>query len=153
MYTNHQIDKEKYTVGQRLAKARGDLKISQAEMATRGCVSKLTQGKYERDVTSPTAHYLRMIEPLGVDILWVLTERTGEWPEPEEQHLLSLWRQADLHTQQAIWRVLDSKPAAHAVLSTAVDKSESIPRQVFKGNVGNVIDRNEGAITQTFGKK
>lgn len=66
------------TIGARLAEERKRLGHSQTTLGTSAGVSKVTQFKYERDETSPTADYLARAGEMGVDVLYVVTGRRGK---------------------------------------------------------------------------
>lgn len=115
--------KEKFTVGDRLRMERERLEMSQTELATRCATTKMTQYKYEQGTTYPTSRYLRMLDSLGVDILWVVTERTGIWPleKEDEQLLLAKWRRASPFMQRTVLALFDSEdgPAPKPELADA----------------------------------
>lgn len=61
------------SVGARLKAERERLKLTQADMATLGGVSRRSQIRFETDERSPDAHYLGRIVLAGADLLFVVT--------------------------------------------------------------------------------
>lgn len=61
------------TIGDRLKEERARLGLSQTDLGAAGGVGKTTQINYEKGSGSPDAKYLAAVEPLGVDVLYVLT--------------------------------------------------------------------------------
>lgn len=54
---------------------RARLKMTQAEFAAIGHVSKATQVAYEANETQPQADYLALLAEAGADAMWILTGR------------------------------------------------------------------------------
>lgn len=83
------------TIGNRLKEERNKLGLSQEQLGLIGHVTKLTQLKYESDISYPTAKYLAEVSRIGIDVFYVLH---GIRPElhitPEETELLQKFRQA-----------------------------------------------------------
>ena len=64
---------ESLSIHQRLRKIRESLGYSQQELADKGGVSRVTQGKYERGDRKPDAAYLTAIAHLaGVDVQYII---------------------------------------------------------------------------------
>ena len=67
--------KETRLFGKKLRSERLRLGLTQAALAKSGGVSKATQVAYEGDATRPDISYLSRIAEVGVDILWLVTDR------------------------------------------------------------------------------
>ncbi len=67
--------KETRLYGKKLRSERLRLGLTQAALAESGGVSKATQVAYEADATRPDISYLSRIAEVGVDILWLATDR------------------------------------------------------------------------------
>ncbi|MFJ7885112.1 helix-turn-helix domain-containing protein [Pseudomonas sp. NPDC096917] len=63
------------TYGSRLRQERLRLKLTQALFATAGGVGRYAQSCYERDLSLPRADYLAAITLIGVDVLYIITQR------------------------------------------------------------------------------
>lgn len=61
------------SIGERLKEERSRLGLSQTDLGAAGGVGKTTQINYEKGAGSPDAKYLAAVEPLGVDVLYVVT--------------------------------------------------------------------------------
>ena len=62
-------------IGSRLRQERKRLGLSQREMGQLGGVAANAQGRYESGERVPKADYLAAVAYIGVDILYVLTDR------------------------------------------------------------------------------
>jgi len=60
------------TMGERLKEERSRLGLSQTDLGAAGGVGKTTQLNYEKDERSPDAKYLAAVQPLGVDVHYVV---------------------------------------------------------------------------------
>lgn len=61
------------TFNKRLASDRKTLKLSQAEVALAGGVSRVTQIAYESGTSRPDTRYLENIRQLGFDVVYLIT--------------------------------------------------------------------------------
>jgi transcriptional regulator with XRE-family HTH domain len=62
-------------IGSRLRQERKRLGLSQREMGQLGGVAANAQGRYESGERVPKADYLAAVASIGVDVLYVLTDR------------------------------------------------------------------------------
>jgi len=101
------------TLGRRLKVERARIRLTQAQLAAHGGVSKATQVAYELDRTTPDAAYLSAISDAGVDVMRVLTGR------PARNHRLGEVVFALLETLEewAVARPASTKPAGRNDLS------------------------------------
>lgn len=78
-------------IGARLRAERARLHLKQVDVATAAHVSKTTQIKYESGARSPDAQYLAALQPLGVDVLFVVTGQRSQ-PASVDTSLVSIPR-------------------------------------------------------------
>jgi len=70
------------TYGKRLQEERLRLGLTQKQLALAGGVGRHAQSFYERDQRLPRAHYLAAITLVGIDVLYILTNRHTEHLAP-----------------------------------------------------------------------
>lgn len=127
------------TVGGRIRAIRGTRGV--AEFADALGVNRKTVARWEADEALPDgASLLALNEKFGADAGWVLTGK-GEPPSDstlttDERELLALYRAASL----------TGKMAAVGALQGAVGASQPKAKQVFHGEVGQVV---EGGLKNT----
>jgi transcriptional regulator with XRE-family HTH domain len=118
------IDDPQAGVGQRLRLERERLEMSVTEMGTRAGKNRQTQMRYENGMNSPTAAYLHQLEPLGVDIGYVLTGFPSELHD-DEASILAQFRAASPELRRAALSVLGSAAAAVAASGSIVGGDNS----------------------------
>lgn len=87
--------------GVRLRDERKRLGLSQDDFAAKAEVSKNTQIAYEGERTTPKAKYLRLIEPLGVDVFFVLNAERGGPAWMKQARMGYEAEPADIHERAA----------------------------------------------------
>jgi transcriptional regulator with XRE-family HTH domain len=70
------------SLGERLREERQRLGLNQTDFAAIGCVTKKTQMLYESGERYPGAEYLQALEPIGVDVFYVLMGKRASSPIP-----------------------------------------------------------------------
>lgn len=128
------LDDPQTDVGMRLRLERERLDLSVTEMGTRAGKNRQTQMRYETGVNSPTAAYLQMLEPLGVDIGYVLTGFPSELHDDEAQ-ILARFRAASPEIRRAALSVLASATADVGIPARAPVVAGDNSGQVNAGSV------------------
>lgn len=85
--------------GNRLKEKRNFLGLTQAQAAEKAGIERETWGKYERGVFMPSGDVLISFMNMGIDVgslfaTEVATEKPSEILSPEEQELLTCYREA-----------------------------------------------------------
>ena len=100
------------SAGECLREERVRLGLKQEEMAQIGGVTRNTQGSYERDERRPDTGYLKALNAVGLDVLYVITgERT---PAPvgglseDEEILIKRYRSMPAEDQKSVRRFLQA---------------------------------------------
>lgn len=66
-------------IGERITKARENLRITRFEVADSMCLSKSIIGKWERGESNPSiAHLIKLAEVLGVSFEWLATGKENQ---------------------------------------------------------------------------
>lgn len=94
--------------GTRIASERERLKLKQADLCVRTGVSKMTQIRYEASDGKPGIDYLRALDALGFDILYIITgdRTTGSQLSEQQQNLIDIWEAAPAQLRDAALAVL-----------------------------------------------
>jgi len=130
------LDDPQTGVGMRLRLERERLEMSVTEMGTRAGKNRQTQMRYENGMNSPTAAYLHLLEPMGVDIGYVLTGFPSELHD-EEAQVLAYFRAASPELRRAALSVLASATPPAAIPTSA---------PIVGGNNSGQV--NAGPVTQ-----
>jgi transcriptional regulator with XRE-family HTH domain len=100
------------SAGECLREERVRLGLKQEEMAQIGGVTRNTQGSYERDERRPDTGYLKALNAVGLDILYVVTgvrtpAMVGELSEDEEVMVMR-YRSIPPDDQKSVRRFLQA---------------------------------------------
>ena len=128
----------------RFKQERERLKFGQAAVAGFAEVTTKTVGRWEREIAIPTDK-LEALARIGFDAQYVVTgERCGQALPADEQELLEKYRAAPLAV----------KAAAIGALTAGGESPSKAARQVFHGQVGQVVEggiSNSGSTTFNIG--
>lgn len=127
-------------IGSRIREERERLALNQESFAELAGAKRRTLVDWEKGVSSPTAIQLNALSQAGVDIQYVVIGvRSAQALPAKEMFLLELFMKASEELRNAALNVL---------LGGAKEKSDF--HNVFKGGVGQVIERIESGSTQHF---
>ncbi|GLO54789.1 transcriptional regulator [Pseudomonas putida] len=96
------------SIGERLKEERSRLGLSQTDLGAAGGVGKTTQINYEKGTGSPDAKYLAAVEPLGIDVLYVVTGERKALPNTclsrEASEFLEVYQQVAESDREVLFR-------------------------------------------------
>lgn len=100
------------SAGECLRKERVRLGLKQEEMAQIGGVTRNTQGSYERDERRPDTGYLKALNAVGLDILYVVTGVRTPAPvgglSEDEEVMVKRYRSMPPDDQKSVRRFLQA---------------------------------------------
>lgn len=99
--------KDSDTFGGRLVAERDRLGLKQVDVCARTRVSRTSQNKYENNDRRPDADYLKDLDELGFDVMYLLTgERSSGSLSAELQNLIDAYQDASTALRDAALAVL-----------------------------------------------
>lgn len=135
------------SIGDRLREERLRLGMSQTAIGEVGGVTKKTQMLYEGGERYPDAHYMAAIAAAGADVLYILTGVRDYVPppqlSPDERVVIDGYRLLDARGKAGVMALISGMSPSP---SPGPGKG---PRQVFHGDVGQVIEAQRPFKTRT----